>query len=217
MLVNLVMKDFMLVKKYFLILLVFAAIAPIYISTQLYLNDGGLISFLLTVILMEYILFGTVSKFEDQYKGDTLLCATPYTRSAFIKAKYLFLFIIFICATIIRIIISVIAPSGLGIENLSASALGVTFLTLSILFGALLPVQFKFGYDKTKIISLFIVFLMPFVAPALIQGLQLSNIDFQMILPFSPTILTWMPYFISIVICLISMQISLKIYAKKDL
>ncbi|MGQ0514381.1 ABC-2 transporter permease, partial [Bacillus sp. D-CC] len=32
MLINLVMKDFLLVKKYFLILLVFAAIAPIYIS-----------------------------------------------------------------------------------------------------------------------------------------------------------------------------------------
>lgn len=92
MLINLVMKDFLLVKKYFLILLVFAAIAPIYLSSQLQLNDGGLVSFLLTVILMEYILFGTVSKFEDQYKGAALLCATPYTRSAFVKAKYLFSF-----------------------------------------------------------------------------------------------------------------------------
>ena len=91
MLINLVMKDFMLVKKYFLILLVFAAIAPIYISTQIQLNDSGLTGFLLTVILMEHILFSTISKFEDQYKGATLLCATPYTRSAFVKAKYLFL------------------------------------------------------------------------------------------------------------------------------
>ncbi|XKK33977.1 ABC-2 transporter permease [Bacillus sp. A17A.1] len=179
------------------------------------LNDGGLVSFLLTVILMEYILFGTVSKFEDQYKGATLLCATPYTRSAFVKAKYLFLFVIFICPSIIRVIISVIAPSG--IENLSASALGITFLTLSILFGILLPVQFKFGYDKTKIISLLTAFLIPFVAPTLIRGLQLSQIDFKIIFPFSPTVLTWMPCFISIVIGLISMLLSLKIYAKKDL
>ncbi|MDC6157388.1 MULTISPECIES: ABC-2 transporter permease [Bacillus cereus group] len=215
MLINLVMKDFLLVKKYFLILLVFAAIAPIYLSSQLQLNDGGLVSFLLTVILMEYILFGTVSKFEDQYKGAALLCATPYTRSAFVKAKYLFLFVIFICAAIIRIIISVVAPSG--IESLSASALGITFLTLSILFGVLLPVQFKFGYDKTKIISLLTAFLIPFVAPTLIRGLQSSNIDFKSIFPFSPTVLTWMPCFISIIIGFISMIISLKVYAKKDL
>jgi len=215
MLVNLVMKDFMLVKKYFLILLVFAAIAPIYVSTQLQLNDGGLVGFLLTVILMEHILFGTISKFEDQYKGATLLCATPYTRNAFVKAKYLFLFVIFICVSIIRIITSVIIPSG--IEKLSLNALGITFLILSILFGILLPFQFKFGYDKTKIISLFTVFLIPFVVPAFIKGVQSSNIDFTITFPLSPIVLSWMPFFISIAISLISIVVSLKIYAKKDL
>ncbi|MDM5155008.1 ABC-2 transporter permease [Bacillus sp. DX1.1] len=211
MLINLVMKDFMLVKKYFLILLVFAAIAPIYVSTQIQLNDGGLVGFLLTVILMEQILFGTISKFEDQYKGAALLCATPYTRNTFVKAKYLFLFVIFICVSIIRIITSIIIPSG--IEKLSVNALGITFLILSILFGILLPVQFKFGYDKTKIITFFTVFLIPFVAPTLIKG----HIDFTITFPFPPIVLAWMPCFISIVISLISMMISLKIYEKKDL
>ncbi|MFI8710268.1 ABC-2 transporter permease [Bacillus sp. NPDC077411] len=211
MLINLVMKDFMLVKKHFLILLVFAAIAPIYVSTQLQLNDGGLVGFLLTVILMEQILFGTISKFEDQYKGATLLCATPYTRNAFVKAKYLFLFVIFICVSIIRIITPIIIPSG--IEKLSINALGITFLIVSILFGILLPAQFKFGYDKTKIITIFTVFLIPFVAPTLIKG----HFDFTITFPFPSIVLAWMPCFISIVISFISMMISLKIYAKKDL
>ncbi|MRB24889.1 ABC-2 transporter permease, partial [Bacillus thuringiensis] len=80
-----------------------------------------------------------------------LLCATPYTRSAFVKAKYLFLLVVFLCASIIRMIISIIIPSG--IENLSINALGITFLVVSILFGILLPFQFKFGFDKTKMIS----------------------------------------------------------------
>ncbi|MDR4248177.1 ABC-2 transporter permease, partial [Bacillus thuringiensis] len=62
MLIILVMKAFLLVKKYFFIGLVFAAIAPIYISSQLQVTDGGLVIFLLTIIFMEYILFGTVSK-----------------------------------------------------------------------------------------------------------------------------------------------------------
>ncbi|MGG4267691.1 ABC-2 transporter permease [Peribacillus simplex] len=215
MLFNLVMKDFMLVKKYFLILLVFAAIAPIYVSTQIQLNDGGLVGFLLTVILMEHILFGTISKFEDQYKGAALLCATPYTRSAFVKAKYLFLFVIFICVSIIRIITSIILPSG--IEKLSINALGITFLILSILFGILLPIQFKFGYDKTKIISFFTVFLIPFVVPALIKEVQSSHIDFTITFPFPPIIQEWMPCFISLFISLVSMILSLKIFAKKDL
>ncbi|PES73194.1 ABC transporter permease [Bacillus cereus] len=205
----------MLVKKYFFIILVFVAITPIYLSTQLQLNDGGLIGFLLTVVFMEHILFGIISKFEDQYKGASLLCATPYTRSAFIKAKYLFLFVVFLCASIIRMITSIIMPSG--IEHLSVSALGTTFLVVSILFGVLLPFQFKFGFDKTKIISFIVVFLIPFVAPTLIKEIQLSHLNFTLPLPFPSIIMVWVPCFISIAISLISMIISLKIYAKKDL
>ncbi|MCU7757062.1 ABC-2 transporter permease [Bacillus cereus] len=215
MLINLVVKDIMLVKKYFSILLVFAAIAPIYLSTQLKLNDGGLIGFLLTVVFMEHILFGTISKFEDQYKGATLLCATPYTRSAFVKAKYLFLLVVFLCASIIRMITSIIIPSG--IENLSINALGITFLVVSTLFGILLPFQFKFGFDKTRMISFIVVFLTPFVAPTLIKEIQLSHLNFTLPLPFPSIIMAWMPCLISIVISIISMIISLKIYAKKDL
>ncbi|HDX9511842.1 ABC-2 transporter permease [Bacillus thuringiensis] len=215
MLINLVVKDIMLVKKYFSILLVFAAIAPIYLSTQLKLNDGGLIGFLLTVVFMEHILFGTISKFEDQYKGATLLCATPYTRSAFVKAKYLFLLVVFLCASIIRMITSIIIPSG--IENLSINALGITFLVVSILFGILLPFQFKFGFDKTRMISFIVVFLTPFIAPTLIKEIQLSHLNFTLPLPFPSIIMAWMPCLISIVISIVSMIISLKIYAKKDL
>lgn len=215
MLINLVVKDILLVKKYFSILLVFAAIVPIYLSTQLKLNDGGLIGFLLTVVFMEHILFGTISKFEDQYKGAALLCATPYTRSAFVKAKYLFLLVVFLCASIIRMITSIIMPSG--IENLSINALGITFLVVSILFGILLPIQFKFGFDKTRMIPFIVVFLIPFVAPTLIKEIQLSHLNFTLPLPFPSIIMVWMPCLISIVISIISMIISLKIYAKKDL
>ncbi|MGC9299198.1 ABC-2 transporter permease [Bacillus cereus] len=215
MLINLVVKDIMLVKKYFSILLVFAAIAPIYLSTQLQLNDGGLIGFLLTVVFIEHILFGTISKFEDQYKGAALLCAIPYTRSACVKAKYLFLLVVFLCTSIIRMITSIIMPSG--IENLSINALGITFLVVSILFGILLPFQFKFGFDKTRMISFIFVFLIPFVAPTLIKEIQLSHLNFPLPLPFPSIIMVWMPCLISIVISIISMIVSLKIYAKKDL
>ncbi|MGG2091709.1 ABC-2 transporter permease [Bacillus sp. S13(2024)] len=215
MLINLVIKDLMLVKKYLLVLLVFAVIAPIYISSQLELSDDGLVSFLLTVLLLEYILFGTVSKSEDKYKGAAYLCATPYTRNAFVKAKYLFIFVIFICSVIIHIITSVIVPSA--IEKLNINALGITCLILSIIFGVLIPVQFKFGYDKTKLISFFIIFLTPFVFPTLIKWFQSSHISFTITFPFSQTIQAWIPCFISLVIGFISMIISLKIYAKKDL
>ncbi|MDZ5609404.1 ABC-2 transporter permease [Bacillus pseudomycoides] len=213
MLINLVKKDLMLVKKSFFVLLIFAAIAPIYLSSQLKFNDGGLVSFLLTVILVEYILFGTISRSEDTYKGAAYLCATPYTRNTFVKAKYLFIFVIFICIAIIRILTSIIIPSG--IEKLSLHALGITFLILSILFGTLIPVQFKFGYDKTKLISFFIIFFISFTFPTLVRGIQSNPISFS--IPFPQMIQAWIPCFISLVIGFVSMVISLRIYAKKDL
>ncbi|MGN9865975.1 ABC-2 transporter permease [Bacillus swezeyi] len=215
MLINLIIKDFMLIKKYLLILLAFTAIAPIYLSSQLQLSDGGLASFLLTVLLVEYILFGTISKAEDKYKGAALLCATPYTRKTFVKAKYLFVFVIFMFIVVIRIITAIIAP--LSIEKLSVDALGITFLTLSIIFGVLLPLQFKFGYDKTRFISFFIIFLIPFVSPVLIREIQSNPFSFTITLPFPQVIQAWLPCLVSLIIGFISMIISLKIYAKKDL
>ncbi|MED1739159.1 ABC-2 transporter permease [Bacillus swezeyi] len=215
MLINLIIKDFMLIKKYLLILLAFTAIAPIYLSSQLQLSDGGLASFLLTVLLVEYILFGTISKAEDKYKGAALLCATPYTRKTFVKAKYLFVFVIFMFIVVIRIITAIIAP--LSIEKLSVDALGITFLTLSIIFGVLLPLQFKFGYDKTRFISFFIIFLIPFVSPVLIREIQSNPFSFTITLPFPQIIQAWLPCLVSLIIGFISMIISLKIYAKKDL
>lgn len=213
MLINLVKKDLILVKKSLFILLIFAAIAPLYISSQINFNDGGLVSFLLTVILVEYILFGTVSRYEDAHKGATYLCATPYTRNAFVKAKYLFIFVIFICVTIIRILVSIIIP--IHIENLSLHSLGITFLIICILFGVLIPAQFKFGYEKTKLISFFITFLIPFVTPTLIKGIQSNPVQFT--ISFPQMVQDWMPYIISIIIGFTSMIFSLKIYAKKDL
>ncbi|MED2944131.1 ABC-2 transporter permease [Bacillus swezeyi] len=215
MLINLIIKDFMLIKKYLLILLAFTAIAPIYLSSQLQLSDGGLASFLLTVLLVEYILFGTISKAEDKYKGAALLCATPYTRKTFVKAKYFFVFVIFMFIVVIRIITAIIAP--LSIEKLSVDALGITFLTLSIIFGVLLPLQFKFGYDKTRFISFVIIFLIPFVSPVLIREIQSNPFSFTITLPFPQIIQAWLPCLVSLIIGFISMIISLKIYAKKDL
>ncbi|MEV2281658.1 ABC-2 transporter permease [Paenibacillus larvae] len=215
MLINIVKKDLILVKKYLFIMLIFTTAAPLYLSSKLEFSSSGFIGFLLTVIIMEYILFMYVSKFEDKYKGAALICATPYTRNAFVKAKYLFIFVLFICSVIIHIITVSIAPSSM--ERLNIHTFGITFLVLSIFFGILIPVQFKFGYDKTRLISFVFVFLTPFILPVLIKWLQSHPVSLNTTLPFPQAIRAWVPCLISFVIGFISMFVSLKIYAKKDL
>lgn len=63
----------------------------------------------------------------------------------------------------------------------------------------------------------FSLFFNTFVAPTLIRGVQSIHIDFTITFPFPQITQDWMLCFISLVISLVSMIISLKIYAKKDL
>ena len=56
MLFNLVKKDFILAKKYWLLMLAFAIGAPIYVETQTHTMSGGLLGFLVTVLLSEYMI-----------------------------------------------------------------------------------------------------------------------------------------------------------------
>jgi ABC-2 type transport system permease protein len=91
MLFNLVKKDFILAKKYLLLLIAIAVVVQIFITIKVNFSSGGFLGFFITVLYFEFMLFNTVSMLEDKYKGSALLCTTPYTRNTLVKAKYLFI------------------------------------------------------------------------------------------------------------------------------
>ncbi|MDD9149153.1 ABC-2 transporter permease [Sporolactobacillus sp. CQH2019] len=215
MLINLVKKDFLLIKKYLLFFILFVAVAPVYMSWQSSSSSFHSLIFFLVAIVTELVLYLQIAKLEDQYKGAALLCATPYTRNTFIEAKYLFLFIVFIAMVVIQMIISLIAPTVLG--RLTVQAVAITFMALSLLFAVLIPVQIKIGFDKAKLIFLVIIFFVPFTISPVIKWFQSLNLHFTVPLPLPTGIQAWLPIFIGMVFAAVSMLISLKIYAKKDL
>lgn len=215
MLINLVKKDLILIKKYLLFLTIFTAAAPVYLASKMRIEGGGSILFFIIALMLEYILFSQISKVEDDSKGAALLCATPYTRGAFVKAKYLFLLVAFIGIVIIQIVTSSIFQAIMG--RLTMYTVGVTFLILSLSFGILIPVQFKFGYDKTRFIFFFIIFFVPFVSPSLIRWFQSQRIGSTVPFSLSPNTEGAICSLVALLIGFISMVISLKIYAKKDL
>ena len=215
MLFNLVKKDLLLTKKYLLFMLIFAIGGPIFIqNTTSVLNDGGFLSFFLTAFMTQYILYSQVSMSEAKYKGSALLCATPYTRNALVKAEYLFLLVIFVCCYIIYTTTAVLAP--IDMKMLNISILGKSLLITTIFFGIMLPVQYQFGYEKTKFIFQFLFMIPFFLFPVIAKLLRSSNISFQ-IPSFPPIIQTWFPGFLALVIGYISMIVSIQIYSKKNL
>lgn len=220
MLFSLVKKDFILAKKYLIFMLIFAGAGPIFIITKLGpsgigSSGSGFLGFLLTVLYMEYILFGTVSILEDKYKGSALLCTTPYTRNALVKAKYLFILVIFICSYIIYTITAFLVP--IRMDRLNFFTLGISLLIITIYFGIIIPLQYKFGYEKTKYISFTIIFISPFVVPNIVKWLHSNNISLQITIPFPQVIQNLIPCVIALIIGFISMTLSIHIYSKKNL
>ncbi|WBW95782.1 ABC-2 transporter permease [Oceanirhabdus sp. W0125-5] len=215
MLLNLVKKDFVLAKKYLLVSFIFTVGIPLFITTKINFNTGGFLEFFITVIYIEYMLFNTVSMSEDKYKGSALLCTTPYTRNRLVKAKYLFILVIFLSIYIIYTITAILAP--LSIANLSIVTVGRVLLITSIFWGILIPIQYQFGYEKTKYIGFCFIFISPFVVPYIITCLQSNNISLNLTLPFPQILQDLLPYLIALVFGYISMLISIHIYSKKNL
>ena len=216
MLFHLVKKDLLLTKKYLLFMMIFAFVAPFIISAKLGLSNDGFVSLLITVLFTEYILFNSVSMLEDKSKGAALLSTTPYKRDGVIKAKYLLVLIIFLGCLILYALATYLGI-WVDLQKLSIAQIGTIMLILSVFFGILIPVQVKFGYEKTKFIGFLIVFLTPFVMPHIIKWMENSNIRFDGIVLVSQHILAWIPIIISFIISYISMKISINIYANKDL
>lgn len=216
MLFHLVKKDLLLAKKYILLMLVFAVVGPIFIYTKLGFSNGSFVSFLITLLFIEYILFNTISLHEDKYKGLALLCTTPHTRNGVIKAKYLLILVIFIVSFLLYNLATAIGAST-GLTRLDIHSSGTALFIISIFFGILIPVQTKFGYERTKYIFFIIIFLTPFTMPALIDWFQSSNFSFNFNLPLPQAVKVWVPLVMSILIGFISMILSIRIFSKKNL
>jgi ABC-2 type transport system permease protein len=213
MLFNLVLKDFILAKKYLVFLILIAVGAPLFVAASTSFSGGGFLGFFIAVIYMEHFLFATVSVAEEKYKGAALLCATPYTRNALVKAKYISSLVIFIITYIIYTTMTFIGH--LGIEKVNIFTFGIALMIISIIWGAIIPTQYKFGYENTKYISVIIIVLSVMVVPNILKWLNTENINLNITMP--QIIQNLLPYLIALLISLVSMSISTNIYAKKDL
>lgn len=214
MLLNLVKKDFILAKKYWVLMVVFSIGAPVYVEIQTHSMIGGL-GFLITVLFAEYMIFNSVSMSEEKYKGAAFLSATPYTRSELVKAKYLLIASVFVGCYILYTITSLLIP--IYVAMLSLLSLGISFLIVAVYFGIIIPLQYQFGYEKVRYISFFTIFLVPFLFPYLWKWIQSNNIDWETILLFPSFIQEIIPFLLALIIGLISMLVSMCIYSQKDL
>lgn len=147
MLFALLKKDFLIVKKYVLIMLVVIALIPPVMRWRTP-EFTGVFGFILSVIFGVFMLLQYVSLKEYQFpKAATLLCATPFSRKAIVSSKYIFCMAIYAICCIVFELETLFMP-GLGTSDIKLFAF--MFLIVSVFIGIYLPIQYKFGYEKTK-------------------------------------------------------------------
>jgi len=212
MLLHLVKKDFLLVKKYLPLIMVLPFIMPVIIMVQIS-QLLGLIAFMISVIYTVFMLYQYVVMAEMKYpKAEALLCATPYSRSTLVKARYVFLLSIFAyCCVAYNILVLIFAK----IEFLTPASYLITLLISVILFGVYAPMQYKLGFEKTKYFFVIVIMGTPFVIPFLMNAN--IKLDFTRLSTLPMFVQYLIPIVAIIAILFISMNVSIKIYSKKEL
>jgi len=215
MLLHLLKKDFVIIKKYVLLMLVIVLLIPPFISwrmPEVMPELTGSISFVVSAVFAVFMLLMYVSIKEFQYpKASGLLCAAPYPRSLVVLSKYAFCVVIFAACTVIYWIETLLLPKlgGFHFELVMAAFVGI-ILIISIY----LPIQFKIGYEKTKFFFIVVIMAAPFLLPQLLKNGNSCLAFFQTI---PAALLCVIAATVSLIFLAASIFISIKIYSQKDL
>jgi len=218
MLLQLVKKDFLLIKKYWLLLAIlpFISIALVLVQSSHLIQVSqflGLIAFVLSVIFTIFMLYQYVLVAELKYpKAEALLCSTPYSRCSLVKARYTFLLLIFAYCCVAY---NVLALLFAKIKFLTPFNYLIALMICVILFGIYTPVQYKLGYEKTKYFFMIVIMGSPFILTLLIKVNIKVNFTGVSAMPMFLQYL--IPIVAIIAILFISMNVSIKIYSKKEL
>ena len=155
-----------------------------------------------------------VSEKENMYpKATALLCATPYNRGKLVEEKYLLYFLIYLYSCAVFWIEMKIIPE-LAVVNFARSAV-VVFWIQVICMGIFLPIQYRFGYEKTKLLAMILVV----AGPVLMSVAEAVTIPKSFIQSFSaiPGTMYIVLWLLGGLLWFFSMCISKKIFSRIDL
>ena len=208
---HLIKKDVLIVKKYVLLMLVFAVLIPLFMLWRIP-QYAGVLGFMLSVNFCVLMLLQYVSLQEYQFpKAATLLCAAPYSRKMIVLSKYIFCIITYVVCCLIYGIETLVIP-GLGSCDIKLFA--IMFFITSVFIGLYLPIQYKLGYEKTKFAFVVVIMAFPFILPQLMK-MENVNLDFLSLLSsiFAYVGIT----LLSLGILMISTLLSMRFYSNADL
>jgi len=146
------------------------------------------------------------------YKTAALLCSAPYPRKFIVLSKYIFCGINFIFCGIIFKLETLLFPQ---LGKFNAVMLVFTLLFLAIFIGIYLPLQYKLGFEKTKLFFSIVIVILPFSFSYLLKIKNKMNFNF--FYSIDTAVLCTISILFSFIVIILSAYFSVKIYNKIDL
>ncbi len=150
----------------------------------------------------------TALSYDERAQWDKYGLTMPIDRKDMVISKYILGIICAIIGLVLMLIFSTILPSDMeGNVSLLVSLFGASVILLSIV----LPINFKFGVEKGRLLMMLIFFL----PAAIIMALAKSNASIPV-----DKIIDIIPYalpIISVITLIISLGLSIRIYTVKEL
>ena len=204
----LIKKDVMLLKKYvpFIIVILFALPVAFAAKSSEVNAAQTTLAFAFEVIYSEFLICRYLAMKEYQYpKAASFLCTLPYTRNMQVASKYLIYLIVFVFCCVAYWVDTLFVPN---LAKLNSGLIIPVLFAVSVLYSIYMPVQYQFGYDKSKLIFMFLMIAFP---------LLVANANMAMVMEILSGI-TFPVMLISALAALaLSVMVSVKIFNGKEL
>lgn len=219
--INLILKDILIQKKSFLYTLFYGVFALIAFPSTMTARGA----YMFSGISIAYLLIIYSNGYDEKNKSEIILNSLPIRRDSIVIAKYAAVFLFFFLGVIITgiegaIITALdIIPSMRFIEL--SDILGI-FISVGLMYSVYYPLFFKLGSLKLKIFNIVLYMLFLFVPNMIVSTLQEnpnSSIALKVV-SFIERNPEWMlqtfTALIIMIVMIVSMEISIKIYRNKE-
>lgn len=213
--ISLIMKDIFIQKRSVISMLVFIGIFLLIDS-----NNPLVSSYYFLSVSLAYVFSTGSFAYEEKNKCDLVTSSLPITRKEIVLSKYIgiliFAILSLIGTSILGIVFSLTNIGGFKIQYVTLTEIKSIIFSCIVLSSIMLPIYFKFGYLKGKIVNI-VVYLSFFIVSMFVitcsEFKQIKNI-----LNFINSSTGNMLMLVIVVITyVLSMYISITTYSNKDL
>ncbi|WP_041718960.1 ABC-2 transporter permease [Alkaliphilus oremlandii] len=170
---NLIRKEFMIQKKYLWYYVFYGIFMLLVFSVSS--NESSKSAYILAGVSVVYMFIQYSCAIEDKNNSEKVFNSLPISREAIVLSKYAAVMVFAILDIVLLSAISyIVARTGfMGIQAIGIIDVITILFTISILTGAYLPIYFKFGYIKAKILN--IVLFLGFFSASMLVGQLLKH------------------------------------------